>query len=175
MIYLQGSATRTLTFNPHADAPLRVYVDSDWAVKFSVSGAAIFYMGCLVHWFAKTQRSVSLSSTEAEFFAAMMAAREVVHLRDVLSDLGLMVVGPTLMRSDNKSVIDLSLDAIAFKKTKHIMRAAEFLRDLCLRGVFELRHIPGAENVADLFTKAVGRQVFMHLMRLLSGADGRVL
>ena len=71
------------------------------------------------------------------------------------------------MRSDNKSVIDLALDAIAFKKTKHIMRAGEFLRDLCLRDVFVLRWISGETNPADIFTKAHTAAAFRAYMRVL--------
>ena len=60
--------------------PFRVFVDSNWATKFSVSGAVFEVMGCNVHWFSKTQRSVSLSSTEAGWFAAMVAAREGMYI-----------------------------------------------------------------------------------------------
>ena len=45
--------------------------DSSWATRFSVSGCLIFYHGCLFHWFSKMQKSVSLSSAEAEYFGAM--------------------------------------------------------------------------------------------------------
>ena len=89
-----------------------------------------------------------------------------VHLRDVLSDLGLLASGPTVIRTDNKSIIELSRDAIAFKKTKHILRAAMFLRDLCLRLIFTLRWISGETNPADLFTKAHPVTVFRALMRV---------
>ena len=44
----------------------------------------VFYHGCLFHWFSKVQRSVSLSSAEAEYFGAMMAARDVVFVRELL-------------------------------------------------------------------------------------------
>ena len=50
-------------------------------------------MGCAVHWFSKTQRSVSLSSTEAEWFAAMVAAREGMYFRDLLTELGISLLG----------------------------------------------------------------------------------
>ena len=90
-----------------------------------------------------------------------------MHVRDILSDLARMPDGPTVMFSDNKSVIDLSLDAVAFKKTKHIMRAAEFLRDLCARDVFKLVHISGTDNVADMFTKSQELAVFRITMALL--------
>ena len=61
----------------------------------------------------------------------------------------------------------MSLDPIAFKKTKHILRAAEFLRDLVARNVIVLQHVPGTVMLADLLTKAVARAMFVELMRLL--------
>ena len=82
-------------------------------------------MGCAVHWFSKVQRSVSMSSTEAEWFAAMVAAREGMYFRDLLAELGVPLLGATALRSDNRSVKDLSLDSVAFKKTKHILLLGE--------------------------------------------------
>ena len=71
------------------------------------------------------------------------------------------------MFSDNGAVISLSLDPVAFKKTKHILRAAEFLRDLVARRFIALVHIAGKDNVADVLTKATARAVFLHLMALM--------
>ena len=48
-------------------------------------------------------------------------------MRDLLFDLGLLVSGPTVMYCDSQSAVGMALDPIAFKKTKHILRAAEFL------------------------------------------------
>ena len=171
LLYLDGSSQRTLHYAPKASLGFQTYVDSNWDVKFSISGAIFVFMGCAIHRFSKTQRSVSLSSTEAEFFAAMMAARDCIQIREVLLDLGLLAPGPSVVRSDNKSVIDLSLDAIAFKKTKHIMRAAEFLRDLCLRSVLTVRWISGESNPADIFTKGHTLATFRAYMRILDALD----
>ena len=63
----------------------------------------------------------------------------------------------------------MAFDPVAFKKTKHIMRAAEFLRDLVARQVVTVQHVAGAVMLADLLTKAQARPVFLELMRLLSG------
>jgi hypothetical protein len=60
----------------------------------------------------------------------------------------------------------MSRDPVAFKMTKHILRAAEFLRDLVARLVIEVRHLPGRVMVADLLTKAVARVVYHELLRL---------
>ena len=67
----------TLRFHAKIDAgcPLHVYVDSDWSVKFSSSGALFFFGRCLVAWFSKIQRSVSFSSAESEIFGAILAAK----------------------------------------------------------------------------------------------------
>ena len=146
---------------------LHVYVDSNWATKFSCSGAFFFFHGCLIHWFAKVQQSVSLSSAEAEYFGATLAAKELIFLRELLVDLGICPAGPTVIYSDSKSAVDLAFDPVAFKKTKHILRAAEFLRDLVARRVVTLEHVPGTVMIADILTKAVSRPLFTELVRLL--------
>ena len=59
-------------------------VDSSWDSKFSCSGAYFLFMGCPFHWFAKMQKSVTLSSAEAEYFGATLAAKEAIWLRELL-------------------------------------------------------------------------------------------
>ena len=113
------------------------------------------------------QRSVTLSSAEAEYFGAMLAAKEVIFVRELLLDLAVSVLGPCVIYCDSKSAVDLAFDPVAFKKTKHILRAAEFLRDLVAREVLTLQHLPGAVMIADLLTKAQARPVFVTLLRLL--------
>ena len=77
-------------FAPNSARGLDTYVDSSWATRFSVSGCLIFYHGCLFHWFSKMQKSVSLSSAEAEYFGAMMApARDLIFARDLLVELAI--------------------------------------------------------------------------------------
>ena len=123
--------------------------------------------GCLFSWFSKMQRSVTLSSAEAEFFGAMLAARDVIFARDLLVDLGIAPDGPSVINTDSKSAVDLAFDPVAFKKTKHILRAAEFLRDLVAREVVTVRHQPGSTMIADLLTKAPARAVFVTLLLLI--------
>lgn len=168
LIYLRGSSTQTLTFKARPTLPLRAFVDSDWATKFSISGGIIEFMGCAVHWLSRSQRSVSMSSTEAEYFASCVVAREVVYFRELLADLGYLQSGPTTILTDNRGVVDLSFDPVAFKKTKHILRAAEYVRDLAMRQVLCLQWMPSRNNVADLCTKAVALPVFRSLMSLLT-------
>ena len=167
LIYLRDAGDRPLVFAPNGKRGLDTYVDSNWAARFSCSGAMMFYHGCLFHWFSKMQKSISLSSAEAEYFGAMMAARDLLFLRDLLVDLHVTIGGPSIICSDSASAVGMAFDPISFKKTKHILRAAEFLRDLVAREVVLLKHVPGSTMVADLLTKAVSRVVFIALLKLL--------
>ena len=108
-----------------------------------------------------------ISSAEAEYFGAMLAARDVVFIRDLLLDLNVAVECVSIIFSDSKSAVDLAFDPVAFKKTKHILRAAEFLRDLVAREVVTLQHIKGSTMLADLLTKAVSRPIYLELMQQL--------
>ena len=62
--------------------------------------------------------------------AGELALKEGLFYRDLLFDLGIITFnhGPSTVYLDSKSAIDLSLDPVAFKKTKHIMRACFFAR-----------------------------------------------
>ena len=167
LIYLRGTRDRKLIFRPSDGYGFETYVDSSWTTRFSCSGALYFYHGCLFHWFTKTQRSVTLSSAEAEFFGAMLAAKDIIFIRELLTELSILIEGPSIMYSDSRSAVILAFDPVAFKNTKHILRAAEFLRDLVTRRVVTLEHVAGTTMIADLLTKACARPVFIALMRLL--------
>ena len=99
---------------------LDIYSDASWAAKHSVSGGLVLYLGILVAWWSRLQNSVAASTAEAEFFSGALAAREGVHIRDFLDDVGFGVTAPTPLYLDNKATIELTQDPVAFKKTKHI-------------------------------------------------------
>ena len=54
----------------------------------------------------------------------------------------------------------MALDPIAFKKTKHILRAAHELRDRVAKGLFRAEYIEAAEQLADILTKPL--RVHLH-------------
>jgi hypothetical protein len=167
LLFLRSVPYKPLVYAANSDRGLDTYVDSSWAVRFSCSGCMVFYHGCLFHWFSKMQKSVSLSSAEAEYFGAMLAARDLIFLRELLLDLGVDLSGPSVMYCDSKSAVGMSFDPVSFKKTKHILRAAEFLRDLVVKQIVTLVHLKGTVMVADLLTKAVSRAVYSSLILLL--------
>ena len=160
LAYLFHSATHGLLFKPDK-CDLVVYSDADWSTKFSTSGGICYVHGCPVHWHTRLQRSVSHSTAEAEYIAASMAAREAVFLRELLVDLHVSTKQATEMKLDSKSAIDMAFDPVAFKKTKHVLRDAEYLRDLVARETFKPTHVASANQRADTFTKQLPRMPFL--------------
>ena len=86
-----------------------------------------------------------------------------------LEDAGLPLKGPTPLLLDSKSAIDLAYDPVAFKKTKHIMRAAAELRDRVAREIFTPTYVEAAAQIADVLTKGLGPTAHkIQLVRLLN-------
>ena len=169
LAYIHPTRTHGLLYKPTSDpSGLVVYSDADWSTRFSTSGCVVFYHGCAIHWHTRLQRSVSHSTAEAEYIAASMAARETIFLRELLVDLGVHAKGPTVMYLDSKSAIDMAFDPVAFKKTKHILRDAEYLRDMVAREAFRPQHVTSAEQRADVFTKQLMRHAFNTLRAYLT-------
>ena len=73
-----------------------------------------------ISWASKKQPIVALSTTEAEYVAATVAACQAVWMRRMLRSLCQEQVKDTVIFCDNSSVIALSKNFVFHKRTKHI-------------------------------------------------------
>jgi len=71
----------------------------------SLCGYFILYGGAVVVYKAKLQPTVATSSTEAEFIAAVYAAKAIKHLHSILSDLGLLIPKPFLFMKITRQLL----------------------------------------------------------------------
>ncbi|MCO5566838.1 hypothetical protein L7F22_020520 [Adiantum nelumboides] len=115
---------------------------------FSLGSAAIT-------WSSKKQPTVALSSTEAEYRGAAVAACEVAWLELLLRDLGIQVQRPVVIHCNNLSSIQLAQNPVFHAKTKHIEVHYHFIRERVLDGSINLTFVRTDELVADIFTKAL--------------------
>ena len=85
------------------------YTDADWAGstydRRSTSGYIFSIGSAAVSWSSKKQPIVALSSIEAEYRGAKVAACEIGWLRKLLSNLGHDVQEPVTLYCDNMSSI----------------------------------------------------------------------
>ena len=89
----------------------------------------------------------------------MLACKEMIFFRDLLVDSR-----PSSLFSDSQSAVNMSYNPIAFKKTKHILRASQFLRDLLCKHLIRLHHINGELMMADFLTIALPRATFHRIL-----------
>ena len=134
--------------------------DSDWSSGKSISGYVIFLAGGPVLWVSKLQPVTSLSSAEAEYYAASSCGAAVVATRLFMSDLGAEPYMPTPIFIDNSACVDLAKDFKSCKRTKHIDRRVNFLTDYQKMGIIEATPIGTSENTADIFTKPLSKTDF---------------
>lgn len=154
--YLKGTAQWGLRFGGRQ--PLLGYCDADYAgdvdSRRSTSGYSFLLNGAAVSWASKLQPTVAMSTTEAEYIAAAVAAREGIWLKQLLLDVG-QTEGPVQLRSDNQSAIHLMHNPGGTARSKHIDIAHHFVRDRVSRGDLAVRYVGTGEMVADVLTKAL--------------------
>jgi len=160
--YLSATVDYALLYE--ADVALAVYgyTDADWAGsasdRRSTSGFVFSFGSAAVTWSSKKQPTVALSSTEAEYRGAAVAACEVAWLRKLLADLGLDVDRKIVIYCDNLSSIQLARNPVFHARTKHIEVHYHFIRERVLAGDIDLVYVSTHEQVADIFTKALGAE-----------------
>jgi hypothetical protein len=163
--YLCGTVDYGLDYHRGDGVRLVGYTDSDWAGcvsdRKSTSGCCFGLGSTVVSWFSRKQKSVALSSAEAEYMAASQANCEALWLHKMLIGLFGVQLRPTVIYCDNQSCIKLSENLVFHDRSKHIETRYHFIRDYVQRGAMELQYISTEEQVADILTKALSMGKFL--------------
>jgi hypothetical protein len=76
-------------------------------------------------WKSKAQQSVTLSSTEAEWFALSEAVKEVRFLQQLCESMQIQTQLPVIVCVDNTAAIYMSQNITTTTRTKHITYRCE--------------------------------------------------
>ena len=146
------------------DWQMTVYTDSDYAgdkeTRRSVTGFIIYLRGAPISWKSRGQKSVTLSSTEAEFVALSEAAKEIKFVAQVMESMNLHVELPIIVRVDNVGAIGLSKNLSTSQRTKHIDIRYHFVREFVEDEFIKIIFVKSEDNHADIFTKNTTREIF---------------
>lgn len=175
MRYLQGTRELGIKYGPIEPSKLELagYCDSDWGsdldTRRSTTGWVFMLGGGAMSWGSKLQPTVALSSSEAEYMAASAAVQEALRLRSLLSSLGMEQHGAIKIYEDNQGCIALSENPVMHRRTKHIDIRYHFIRERVESGEVKLVYVPTEQQLADLLTKPLGRQVVIRLRERMMG------
>ena len=136
----------------------------DPKTRVSVSGWVIYFQGVAISWSSKAQRSVTLSSTEAEYMALSEVAKEIIFAKHVLDSMGIKVKLPIVINVDNTGAMFLGMNRMIGQRTKHIDIRAHFVREYIQDDILKLVFVRTKENSADIFTKNVTGDIYHALV-----------
>ncbi|GKF19836.1 hypothetical protein Tco_0068474, partial [Tanacetum coccineum] len=120
----------------------------------------------LVSWSSKKQKSTTISSTEAEYIALSGCCAQILWMRSQLINYG-FEFNKIPMYYDNKSAIALCRNNVHHSRSKHIDVRCHFIKEQVENGVVELYFVWTKYQLADIFTKALPREIFEFLINKL--------
>ena len=147
---------------------LEVFSDSDWAGdpddRKSVGCYIIFLNGAPIAWRARKQKVVSLSSSEAEFYACSEAVREVPFVAQLLLFMGIPIQLPVQVWVDNVGAIFMTENRTSSSRTRHMdTRWWHVIQLQDEEGLIKVGFVRTKDNVSDIGTKNVDTQTYERL------------
>ena len=144
---------------------MQVFADADYARKAtgrrSVSGGLVMFGGASVSWVSRTQKCVTLSTTEAEYVALADVIKEVLFLRHIwrfmLPEVGMPCI-PVF--EDNEFAVQLTQNPITNSNSEHIDVRHHFTWELAGRKEISVTHVPSGSQHADFLTRAICKESF---------------
>jgi hypothetical protein len=137
--------------------------DSDFSgdrkTRLSVTGYIVHFMGVPVAWKSKAQRNVSLSSTEAEYYAVSEVVKEIKFIAQMHEFLEVKVNYPIRVYVDNVGAIFLANNKTSSQRTKHVDVRYHFIRQYIEEGKIIIEFVRSENNDADLMTKNVSGDI----------------
>ncbi|CAL2268648.1 unnamed protein product [Prunus armeniaca] len=153
--YLKSTPGQGLPFQSDNKLDLIAYCDSDWA-------------GCPI-----TRRSTIgyCVFLEAEYRAMASTCCEVTWLRFLLQDFHLPSSEASRMYCDNQAALHIAANLVFHERTRHIEMDCHFTRDKILDGTVSTWHVNSSQQLADTFTKPLGKEKFSAMLRKLGVLD----
>lgn len=143
---------------------MKMYCDSDYAgdkeSRISITGFILYLMDVPISWKSKSQKNVTLSSSEAEYIALSEAAKEIKFVVQILISMKIPVSIPIIVRIDNVGAMFMTENATTQNRTRHVDIRYHFVREFVEEGFIKIIFVRSKENDADIFTKNVTGELY---------------
>jgi hypothetical protein len=145
-----------LAINPRYN--LIVYGDASFAVgdtKQSVSGFVVYLNGVPLLWGSLKQTIVVDSSCSAEYVAASIACKQLLHAENMIGFLGFSCPRPYRQYTDSMACKHIVTNPARLGNVRHLQIRYHLVRCYVTLGDVEMVFCITEHMVADLFTKIV--------------------
>jgi len=96
-----------------------------------------------------------------------LGVTELLWLKQLLMELGYPCVNTPIVWCDKLTTKSMAENPVDHSRTKHIGVDVHFVREKVENGKVEIKYVPTAEQVADVFTKGLSRDRFELLCKKL--------
>jgi hypothetical protein len=157
--YLKGTRSLSLKFNGknNSDELLSAYTDADYAAdrdsRRSTTGFVCLLNGGPIAWKSQLQKSVSLSTAEAEYMSLCSCTQEIVYLRNFMTNIGCKQIKPTIIHEDNQACEKLAKNPVISTRSKHIDIRYHYTREVMEQGLITVKYCKTNDMLADVLTK----------------------
>ena len=163
--YVANSKAKGIVYkSDYQSGVLESFSDADFGgcmqTGRSTSGVLVLYAGGAISWLSQRQAMVATSTTEAEIVAANEAAKELIWLKRLISEISSLKQIP-IIYVDNSAAVRLAQNPEFHRRTKHISLKHFFIREKVLEEEINVQQISTEMQIADLMTKP------LHKPRLL--------
>jgi transposase InsO family protein len=169
--YLKGCPGQGILLHRQCNLQIYGFCDSDWAAcpltRRSLTGYFVLLGSSPISWKTKKQPTVSRSSAEAEYRSMATTTCELKWLKSILVCLGVRHDQPMRMYCDSQAALHIAANPVFHERTKHIEMDCHFVRDELKAGTIATSYIRTGDQLADIFTKALGKSQFLVLLRKL--------
>ena len=155
--YLGSTKNLALHYNGANHDGFLGYTDSDWAAnpddRKSITGYVLFLANSPVSWLTRRQKTVALSSTEAEYMAMSDTTQQISWIKSLLGEIHFSIP-KVLLYYDNQGAIFLATNPAQKQCSKHIGICYHYICECMEKGdKIDLFYIPTGEQITDIFTK----------------------
>jgi hypothetical protein len=126
----------------------------------SVTGFIICLLNAPICWSSKSQKGVTLSSTEAEYVTISEAVKELKFIYYLLCDLHIKVNLPIVVKTDNIVAICMSENSLTGFRTWYVDTRYHFVREFIKDGFIKIKFVRSVKNYSDLFTNNVNQELY---------------
>ncbi|KAM1873400.1 hypothetical protein ACFX13_007237 [Malus domestica] len=141
--YVKATYNHGLLYKPGI-AHLTAFSDANYVgdrdTRHSIGGFCIYLGSNLVSWSSKKQKTMSTSSSEAEYRKLAYTTAELSWLRSLFCDLHLYLESPTIW-CDNISSIALASNPVFHSRTKHLEIDYHYVHEKVVRGELLVNYI----------------------------------
>jgi hypothetical protein len=129
------------------------------------------YEGCPLLHKSQLQTEIALSTTESEYIGISYALRDAIPIMNLLQEMrskGFPVfkTKPKLhckVFEDNSGALEMAKTHKYRPRTKHLNIKLHHFRDYVTRGNISIHKIDTKEQIADILTKPVSREILEYL------------